>query len=153
MSRRQQIALTAEEQARFLNEHQTIVLCTIDKRGYPHAVAMWFLVDGDGSVLMTTYDKSQKAMNIRRNPKVALLVESGVVYDQLRGVLIRGRAELIKDVDRCATLLTRIHQKMGGAVQPGIEEVMKAQARKRVLIRIVPERTSSWDHGKLGGVY
>jgi len=42
---------------------------------------------------------------------------------------------------------------MGGALQPGIEDAMRAQARKRVLIRVVPERVSSWDHSKLGGVY
>jgi hypothetical protein len=30
---------------------------------------------------------------------------------------------------------------------------LRAQARKRVVVRVKPERVSSWDHTKLGGVY
>jgi hypothetical protein len=58
---------------------------------------MWFLLQPDGSVLMTTYGRSQKVMNVRRNPKVALLVESGTRYDELKGVLLRGQAEIVED--------------------------------------------------------
>jgi len=84
---------------------------------------------------------------------VALMAERGESYDQLQGVLIRGHAELIHDVDRCAALLGRIHRKMGGAMPDGIEDAMRAQARKRVIIRVVPDYTSTWDHTKLAGVY
>jgi PPOX class probable F420-dependent enzyme len=130
-----------------------MILCSIDRKGYPHAVAMWYDVDPDGAVLMTTYGKSQKVRNIQRNPRVTLLAESGDTYDRLKGVMVRGRGEIIEDVDRCAGLLLRIHVKMGGESLPGIEEVLRERARKRVLLRIVPEHTSSWDHSKLGGSY
>jgi PPOX class probable F420-dependent enzyme len=153
LSRRASIAFTPEQEASFLREAKTIILCSIDREGYPHAVAMWFDVDPDGSVLMTTYAKSQKVRNLRRNPKVTLLAESGLSYDQLKGVMVRGRAEVIEDVERCTQLLVRIHVKMGGESLPGIEDAIRERARKRVLLRIVPERTSSWDHTKLGGVY
>jgi PPOX class probable F420-dependent enzyme len=153
MKRRNLIQFTPEEQAAFLAERKTIVLCSIDHRGYPHAVAMWYDTDPDGSFLMTTYAKSQKIRNLERNPKVALMAERGESYDQLQGVLIRGHAELIHDVDRCAALLGRIHRKMGGAMPDGIEDAMRAQARKRVIIRVVPDYTSTWDHTKLAGVY
>lgn len=152
MSRRNVIQLTPDEQRQFLEERKTIILSTIDHRGYPHTVPMWYVVD-DGAVLMTTYAKSQKTANIDRNPKVSLLVESGVTYETLKGVLIRGRAELVRDVDVCTRVLTRVHEKMTGSLQPGIDEAMKAQARKRVVIKVTPERMSSWDHRKLGGVY
>lgn len=153
MNRRSSIELTPEEADRYLREAKTAILCSIDPKGYPHAVAMWFDVDPDGSVLMTTYGKSQKILNIKRNPKVTLLVETGETYDQLKGVMIRGRGEVIDDVDRCANLLYRIHIKMGGESIPGIEDALKDRARKRALVRVVPEHTSSWDHSKLGGVY
>lgn len=153
MSRRASISFTPDEEKRFLREAKTIILCSIDKDGYPHAVAMWFDVDPDGGVLMTTYGKSQKVLNLRRNPKVTLLAESGATYDQLKGVMIRGHAEVIEDVDRCAALLLRIHLKMGGESIPGLEDALRDRARKRVLVRIVPERSSTWDHSKLGGVY
>lgn len=153
MNRRNAIAFTAEEEAKYIREAKTAILCTNDPKGYPHAVAMWFDVDPDGSVLMTTYGKSQKVRNIRRDPKVTLLVESGTTYDQLKGLMIRGRAEVIEDVDRCAELLRRIHVKMGGESLPGLIDVLRERARKRVLVRVAPERQSSWDHTKLGGAY
>jgi PPOX class probable F420-dependent enzyme len=152
MKRRDAIHLSSEERDAFLHRAKTIVLSTLDRRGYPHSVAMWYVMDGD-HCLMTTYAKSQKAVNIRRNPKVALMTESGTTYETLKGVLIRGHAELISDVEFCAGVLARVHQKMSGSMPEGIEEALRAQARKRVVIKVVPERITSWDHSKLGGIY
>jgi len=152
MNRRHQIELSQADQTRFLEEGRTLVLSTIDRRGYPHSVAMWYVME-DGECLMTTYGKSQKALNIRRNPKVALMVETGTTYDTLKGVLIRGQAQLIEDVDACVGVLTRIQGKMMGSMPEGIEDALRLQARKRVIIKVTPERVSSWDHSKLGGVY
>jgi nitroimidazol reductase NimA-like FMN-containing flavoprotein (pyridoxamine 5'-phosphate oxidase superfamily) len=114
---------------------------------------MWFVVDDDQTVWMTTYRKSQKVVNIRRDAKVALHVESGVTYDRLKGVLVRGDAEVIDDEDACVRTLVRIHEKMNGALAPGLEDAMRGQARKRVVLKVTPRRASSWDHSKLGGVY
>jgi len=152
MKRRNAIQMTPQECDEFLQRQLTIVLSSIDRHGYPHSVAMWYVME-DGRALMTTYAKSQKTLNIQRNPKVALLAESGASYDTLKGVLIRGHAEVRSDVDACVHTLTRIHQKMTGAMPEGIEEALKQQARKRVLITVHPERVSSWDHSKLGGTY
>jgi len=153
MSRRHQIALTPAEQREFLASAQTMTLASVDRHGYPHLVAMWFVVDPDGTVLMTTYAKSQKALNLRRDPRCTLLVERGLQYDQLQGVMIRGRATLDGDVERTLDVLARIHTKHGGEQPDGLRDILRAQARKRVTVRIAPERVSSWDHRKLGGVY
>ena len=153
MSRRHEIALTPAEQREFLASALTMTLASVDRHGYPHLVAMWFVVDPDGTVLMTTYAKSQKAMNLRRDPRCTLLVERGTRYDQLQGVMIRGRATLDEDVERTLDVLTRIHTKHGGEQPEGLRDILRAQARKRVTVRITPERISSWDHAKLGGVY
>ena len=153
MSRRHEIALTPTEQREFLASALTMTLASVDRRGYPHLVAMWFVVDPDGTVLMTTYAKSQKAMNLQRDPRCTLLVERGTRYDQLQGVMIRGRAALDPDVERTLDVLTRIHAKHGGEQPEGLRDILRAQARKRVSVRVTPERVSSWDHQKLGGVY
>ena len=153
MNRRSTIALTPAEQREFLDKALTMTLASVDHRGYPHLVAMWFVVDPDGAVLMTTFAKSQKAVNLRRDSRCTLLVERGTSYDQLQGVMIRGRATLEDDVERTLDVLTRIHAKHGGEQPEGLRDMMRGQARKRVLVRITPERVSSWDHTKLGGVY
>ena len=152
MSRRQGIQLTPAERQQFLATATTIILSTIDLHGYPHAVAMWYIMDGD-ECLMTTYGKSQKAVNISRNPKVSLLVESGVTYDTLRGVLIRGTARIDPDTETCVDVLSKVHTKMHGSQPAGLKEALREQARKRVVIRVAPVRVSSWDHAKLGGAY
>lgn len=153
MNRRKLIELTAEERQAYVPAAQTIHLCTNGPDGYPHIVPMWFAADGDHTVWMTTYRKSQKVLNLRRNPKVALMVESGVTYDALKGVLIRGDAELIDDADTVVGILKRIHQKTSGSFPEGIDDALRAQATKRVAIKVTTKRLSSWDHTKLAGVY
>ena len=153
MNKRNAIQLTDEERRRYVAEAHTIILVTIGRDGYPHAVPMWFTVADDGSIAMTTYGRSQKVLNVRRNPRVALLVESGERYDQLKGVLFRGTAEVIDDLETCVRTLMQIQTKHMGALAAGVEDVMRAQARKRVVLKITPERVASWDHQKLGGAY
>jgi len=154
MQRRKTIALTPEEQRRFLEASHTIILTSLDRQGYPHSVAMWYVADPDGTVLMTTFAKSQKAVNLRRDPRCALLLESGRTYPELRGLLVRGRAALDGDVEHVLDVLARVHAKYDApGPANGLREAMRGQARKRVVIRVRPERVASWDHAKLGGAY
>ena len=154
MKKRSAIELSAEEQEHYLARAPTVILVSIGRDGYPHAVPMWFVVEADGCVYMTTYARSQKVVNVRRNPKVALLVESGLRYEDLKGVLIRGHATVIEDADLCLRLLLRMHADHSSKALPeDAEDVMRAQARKRVVLKVSPERVTSWDHQKLGGVY
>src|SRR5262245_56602784 len=96
INRRQQIRLSPDEQAAFFRERKKAALATIDGDGFPHVVAMnYFALDG--AFYMTSYGKAQKVVNIRRNPKVALMIEAGDEYAELRGVMIRGRCEILED--------------------------------------------------------
>jgi general stress protein 26 len=152
MNRRRDIAMTAEEQTAFLAGSKTLILSTIDGQGYPHSIAMWFSII-EALVHMTTFRKAQKVLNIRRNPKVSLLAESGTHYSELRGLMIRGRAELIEDAELCTEILTDIQSLYYGSADASVRDLLRAQAAKRVAIRVRPERIASWDHSKLGGVY
>jgi len=154
MQRRKTIALTPEEQRRFLEGSHTIILTSNDRQGYPHSVAMWYVADPDGTVVMTTFAKAQKAKNLRRDPRCALLVESGRTYPELKGLLIRGRASLDPDTEHVLDVLQQVHAKYNtpGPTE-GLRDAMRGQARKRVVIRVRPERIASWDHAKLGGNY
>jgi PPOX class probable F420-dependent enzyme len=155
MQRRKTIALSSDEQRDYLERSHTIILTSLDRRGYPHSVAMWYVVEPDGTIVMTTFAKSQKAVNLRRDPRCALLVESGRTYETLKGVLIRGRATLEEGEEKVLDVLETVHAKYDTLPGPkeGLREAMRGQARKRVVIRVHPERVSSWDHSKLGGVY
>jgi PPOX class probable F420-dependent enzyme len=154
MNRRKQIELTPAERKDYLETAHTIILTSLDHRGYPHPVAMWYVVAPDGDILMTTFAKSQKTINLRRDPRCALLIESGRTYPELKGLLIRGRASLDENTEHVLDVLEAAHHKYNTpGPSEGLRDVMRNQARKRVVVRIKPERVSSWDHSKLGGAY
>lgn len=158
MSRRDQISMTDEEQKRFLASAQTIIINSIGPGGFPHPMPMWFAVEDDGAVVMTTFTKSQKILNLERDPRASLLVEDGTVYNELRGVVIYGKAELVRDKERVLDILARVSSKSatGAGNAPNPEQLrgaLMATVPKRTGIRIRPERIVSWDHRKLGGVY
>jgi PPOX class probable F420-dependent enzyme len=112
MNRRREIQITPEEQAAFLREHRKAALATIGKDGFPHVVAMNFFVK-DGLFYMTSYGKAQKVLNIRRSPKVALMVEAGNTYSELRGVMVRGRCEIIDGAEAVRAAFTAMAQARG----------------------------------------
>jgi PPOX class probable F420-dependent enzyme len=150
MNRRRQIQLTPEEQAEFLREHRKAALATIGKDGFPHAVAMNFLAK-DGAFYMTSYGKAQKVLNIRRNPKVALMAETGDNYAELRGVMIRGECEIIEGADAVREVFAAMAEARG--IRTERPRGSADSAPKRVVLKITPEKVTSWDHRKLGGAY
>lgn len=149
MSRRSQIQLDPGEVVELLKEVRTITLATINGDGTPHLTAMWYaLVDGE--ILMWTYAKSQKAVNLRRDPRCTVLAEAGDSYDTLRGAELSGIAELIEDQDRIVEIgkaLGRRNRMMPD--EPSLDAWARAAGRKRVGMRMVVERRATWDHRKL----
>ena len=72
------------EIADFVARSRTGTMATIGPDGQPHLVAMWYGVI-DGEIWVETKAKSQKTVNVRRNPRVSFLIEDGQTYDTLRG--------------------------------------------------------------------
>jgi PPOX class probable F420-dependent enzyme len=149
MNRRQQIQLSPEEQAAFFRENHKASLATIDQDGFPHVVGMNYVAK-DGAFYMTSYGKAQKVVNIRRNPRVGLMVESGASYPELRGVMVRGRCEIIEGPEAVQVVFAAMAERRGnGAPASGAID----SAPKRVVLKVIPEKVISWDHRKLGGRY
>ena len=117
---------------------------------------MWYAVDENNTVYMTTFKKSQKIENLKRDPRVALLVESGDSYDQLKSVLIYTKVDLIEDLEKTRDILMKISIQRGdlsGDSNESIRQGMLKTAGKRMGMSFTPEKIVSWDHSKLGGVY
>ncbi len=157
MSRRDQIRMSDEEVAAFLDASRTIILCSNDADDdAPHPMPMWFVVDDDGAICMTTFAKSHKVTNLRTDPAVSLLVEDGEQYQELRGVVIYGEAAITTDTDVVLDTLAAVTARYAGMDTPmddTMKEGLRATAAKRVQLRVAPDRVVSWDHRKLGGVY
>lgn len=152
-SRRGSIALTESEQESFLNDGWTLQVASNGHNGFPHLVAMWYVIV-DGKVCFTTFGKSQKIMNLRRDPKITCMLESGKGYAELKGLVIDGNAELVEDNAFTAKVMGLVGSKYNGIPVPTEtpEAALKA-ASKRVVVRVNPVSIYSWDHSKLGGRY
>jgi PPOX class probable F420-dependent enzyme len=134
----------------FLDGRRTMNIATIGKDGRPHLVAMWygFL---EGAPAFETYAKSQKVLNLRRDPRITCLVEEGDEYDKLRGVEIIGTGEIVEDEDRLLEAAKSVVDRYHGLPPEHLEAAARALMHKRVGVKVHIERIVSWDHSKLGG--
>src|ERR1700730_17340327 len=106
--------MTPVEASEWLRKGDNCSLATIDRDGYPHVVAMAYAVD-NGDIVMTSFAKAQKVINLRRNAHAAVMVESGKAYHTLKGVMVRGRAEIIEDTDKVLEVLSLVSRRMAQA--------------------------------------
>jgi nitroimidazol reductase NimA-like FMN-containing flavoprotein (pyridoxamine 5'-phosphate oxidase superfamily) len=105
----------------------------------------------DGAFYMTSYGKAQKVLNIRRNPKIAIMAEAGTAYAELKGVMARGLCEIVEGAEA-------VHQVFAWSAEARGESYSRpagasSSAPKRVVLKLVPQNIVSWDHSKLGGRY
>ena len=147
---RRALALTADEVRALLAAERVVVVTSLGPRGYPHAMPMWFVPEGD-IVSLWTAERSQKVRNLERDRKATLLVETGDAYEALRGVMIETDAEIVRDQERvrafAQTLIARYPELTDGPL--GNPEALEAQIRRRVVLRFAPTRVASWDHRKM----
>jgi PPOX class probable F420-dependent enzyme len=143
--------MSDEEIESFLSEQRKLQIASVNADGAPHLVTMYYdLVEGD--LAFWTYGKAQKVVNLRRDPRITCLVESGVAYDELRGVTVFGEAELIDDHERVVAFgmsLTARYPEVFGADPEAMRPFVEQQAHKRVVVRVRAKRTASWDHAKM----
>ena len=137
----------------FVKKNRNAVMATYRQDGRPQLSPVAVGLDGEGRVVISTRETAYKTQNLRRDPRVSLLVEDGIGYTELRGVVFYGTAELIEDVDTVAGILAAVTVHKGGAATEATEAQMRRTAEKRTGIRVRPEKVVSWDHRKLAGAY
>jgi len=150
-NQRSQVVMSDDEVARFLEQSRIATMATVGADGRPHLVAMWFgLVDG--RIYFETKAKSQKAVNLRRDPRITVSVEAGDTYDQLRGVSIDGTTTLIDDPasDEYWAAGVSVFERYQGPYSEDMRPFVEVMMNKRIVVRVDPLRVRSWDHRKLG---
>lgn len=155
-SRRESIELTADEIRAYMDSHKTLIIISNGRNGFPHPMPMWFYVDDSGYVYCTTFRKSQKVLNFQRDPKAALLIESGVEYAELKSVMIYAMTEIVDDFDVVCDTLVKINTRgveVDEAQVARLLDGVSKTATKRIVLKFKPEQYVTWDHAKLGGKY
>ena len=144
--------MSDEEVWKFIDERKSLQVATLNRDGSPHLTTLWFAVM-DGDIVFETYTKSQKILNLQRDPRISVLVEDGDRYDQLRGVTLSGKAELVTDPEKVHALALEVMSRnTPGVSKEQLDGMAQKMAAKRTGVVIKPTRIVSWDHSKLGGV-
>ena len=145
--------MTTDEMRAFLDAGRDLQVASLNADGTPHLVTMWYLRDGD-DLCFWTYSKSQKVVNVRRDPRITVLVATGEAYEELRGVSINGTATVEEDRDAVLAFGEKVYEKHWGPIDNDmVREGVHVMGAKRVVIRASPLKTTSWDHSKLSGAY
>jgi PPOX class probable F420-dependent enzyme len=146
--RGRRIALSAAELDEYLAGDRTCRMATLNAEGSPHVSALWFEWYG-GALWVSSLFKSQRWVNLERDPRVSVLIDDGDDYGELRGVEILGRAEIVGEVPRT------------GVPHPELERVEQQKADRRTggvvqrdgrhaWFKVVPDKIVSWDFRKIG---
>lgn len=148
-NQRGQVRMDDAEVDAFLTEQRSSTVATIGKDGAVHLVAMWYAWL-DGHVYLETKAKSQKVVNLRRDPRMSVLVEAGHTYDQLRGVSLEGSGVVLEDEQLVWDVCVNVFERYNAPYTEELRPFVEVMARNRVVVRLDVERVRSWDHRKLG---
>jgi PPOX class probable F420-dependent enzyme len=157
---RKDITMNEIEIQEFLSSGAKVLqVATLGKDGSPHLAPMWFVMD-DGKVVFRSFTKSQKIVNLMRDPRITVLAEAGGAYAELQGVMIKGTARLVTNPEYVLKIyggLAARYPMVGDAPVDLDAEALEAAfgrfAPKNTAVIVEPSRITSWDHTKLGGAY
>jgi PPOX class probable F420-dependent enzyme len=141
--------MSHDEIVEFLHQQRSSTVATYGPQGQIHLVGMWYAVKDD-TVWFETKAKAQKVVNLRRDPRLSFLVESGHTYDQLRGVAMEGTGVVIEDADVVWDVCVNIFERYNGEYSEEMKPFVEFMAKNRVVVRLDVDRVRSWDHRKLG---
>jgi PPOX class probable F420-dependent enzyme len=150
VNQRAAIRMTEAEVDEFLHGRHTMSVATMNHDDTIHVVAMWygFL---EGCVAIETKTKSQKVRNLRRDPRMTCMVEAGDRYEELRGVELVGRAEIVEEPERMWEMGVDLFGRYQGTYTEEMRPFVEAMLHKRVVVKLLVDRVVSWDHRKLNG--
>ena len=115
-------------------------LTTVRQDGQPQSVPVWFLWDGE-TFLIYSQPRRQKLRNIRRNPRVALNLNSNTRGGDV--VRAEGTAEILEEASLANKVPEYVEKYQAAITRIGFDADGFAQAYS-VAIRVVPTRWQIW---------
>jgi PPOX class probable F420-dependent enzyme len=148
VKQRDLIKMTPDEVEEFIHGKRTATMCTLYSDGSVHAVGMWYGFHED-CIAMESKAKAQKVLNLRRDPRITVLIEEGLAYEELRGVSIVGTAEIMEDRERLWDVGVSVFSRYNAPYTEEMKPFVEALIHKRVAIKVHPKKIVTWDHRKL----
>lgn len=148
--RGRRIMMSPDELDAFLAAERTCRVATVSADGAPHASTLWFVWDGK-SLWLYSITRSKRWADLRRDPRIAVVVDAGQEYGELRGVELSGSVEFVGEAPRtgldCPELDTV--ERMFAAKNFGLDEM--PHDGRHAWARLTPQAVASWDFRKLAG--
>ncbi len=145
--RGRKIVMTSAEIDQFLQSARTCRVATIGPGGTPHVSPLWFVWDGS-TLWLNSIVKSQRWVDIERDPRVGIAVDEGDEFFELHGLEITGVATVVGDVPRTAAPDDAVAEAerlfgdkyAGGDFHPD---------GRHAWLRVDPKKIVSWDFRKI----
>ncbi|WP_214365069.1 pyridoxamine 5'-phosphate oxidase family protein [Pseudonocardia sp. H11422] len=144
------IAMTPDEVDAFLAEQRTCRVATNGTNG-PHATPLWYAWDGS-ALWLTSLSRSQRWTDLQRDPRIAVVVDAGEQYAELRGVELRGSVEVVGEVPRTG----EPNDELAGPEQLFADRYTGGHVfhdGKHAWLRLRPEKITSWDFRKVAATH
>jgi PPOX class probable F420-dependent enzyme len=138
------ISMTQKELEEFLSKPILARIATVGKNSAPHIAPVWFMYE-NGALIISTGRDAAKIKNIKRNPAVAVCIDTTEGGFQSRGVILRGKAELVeKDT---LEITKKIYKKyLDNLDNPMAKQLLQMP---RTVIKLKPQKIFSWDYSKM----
>ncbi|MFJ4829130.1 pyridoxamine 5'-phosphate oxidase family protein [Streptomyces sp. NPDC088747] len=149
--RGRKIMMTPDELDEFLGGQRTCRVATVSATGAPHASTLWFVWDGT-SLWLYSITRSKRWADLRRDPRVAVVVDTGEEYGELRGAELSGTVEFVGEVPRTGEDFPELStvERMFARKNFGIDEM--PHDGRHAWMRLTPDAVASWDFRKLAGL-
>ncbi|MGJ5829710.1 pyridoxamine 5'-phosphate oxidase family protein [Streptomyces ossamyceticus] len=133
----------------FLGAQRTCRVATVSADGAPHVSPLWFVWDGT-SLWLYSITRSRRWSELRRDPRVAVVVDAGEDYGELRGVELSGTVEVVGEVPRTGEPLAELTEveRLFARKNFGIDDM--PHDGRHAWLRLTPDAITSWDFRKLG---
>ncbi len=133
------ISLSTPSLDAFLAKKSVAILATIQPSGAPLAMPMWFVHD-DRAIIMISEAGLQKVRNLRRDPRVCVVVE-GELNGTIAGAIIQGQVRFLQTPEEQAPYLNALHTKYSTLADRWGGRELPAD---RVIFHIEAKRLSTW---------
>ena len=147
--RGRKIMMTSGELDAFLTAQRTCRVATVSADGAPHVSTLWFAWDGS-SMWLYSVVRSRRWADLRRDARVAVVVDTGEEYDELQGVELSGTVDFVGEAPRTGELCAELDVPETLFARKNFRLEEMPHDGRHAWIRLTPEKIVSWDFRKLG---
>jgi len=129
--------VSPDDAREFLRDNHRAVMATFRRDGRPQLSVVGATIDEAGRVIVSTREQAMKTRNLRRDPRISLLVMTDAYYGEWAQV--EGSAEIVEQPE-ALELLVDYYRRMAGEHDDWDDYRAAMVKEQRVVVRFEIER-------------